>query len=210
MGADDSSTRQRLIDAAVACIVEEGFYRASSNRIARRAGVTWGVIQHHFRTREGLLLAVTRSAADHLVSVLEQADIRGDTPAERLDALAAVVWSHYRRPEFLADMQIMMNLSRDPKTARVTLEALADLNRRMMGLWQRLVDQVLEPARQPPGLAAALFDILRGVAVGEALLDSMIASRPRRPRPGNSDRDTVVRALALLLADVAPARPEGW
>src|SRR5437764_11894611 len=103
----DVATRERVLEAAVASILERGFYRASSNRIARRAGVTWGVIQHHFRTREGLLLAVTRSAADHLVSVLEQADIRGDTPAERLDALAAVVWSHYRRPEFLADMQIM-------------------------------------------------------------------------------------------------------
>jgi len=36
----DESTRARVVDAAIACILDEGFYRASSNRIAKRAGVT--------------------------------------------------------------------------------------------------------------------------------------------------------------------------
>ena len=47
-------SRERRVDSRpgsstppIACILEEGFYRASSNKIARRAGVTWGVIQYH-------------------------------------------------------------------------------------------------------------------------------------------------------------------
>ena len=58
--AVDLATRERVIAAAVDSILERGFYRASSNEIARRAGVTWGVIQHHFGTREALMLAVLR------------------------------------------------------------------------------------------------------------------------------------------------------
>ena len=60
---NDESTRGRVVDAAIECILDEGFYRASSNKIAKRAGVTWGVIQYHFGTREALMLAVHERGA---------------------------------------------------------------------------------------------------------------------------------------------------
>ncbi len=45
----DSATRDRVIAAAITCILERGYYRASTNEIARTAGVTWGVIIDHAR-----------------------------------------------------------------------------------------------------------------------------------------------------------------
>jgi AcrR family transcriptional regulator len=196
----DDSTRRRVLDAAVACIVDEGFYRASSNRIARRAGVTWGVIQHHYGTREKLLLDVVRRGVDQLVTTLEGAQIDGATAAARLESLADVVWSIYCRPEFLADVQIVMNLTRDPATAEATVEALNALGQRMEASWQRLVDRVVEPGRQPPGYGKALFFILRGVAVGEELLDSMAGGgRTRRPVRRKAERQVLLDALAATL-----------
>ena len=79
----DESTRARVVDAAVACILDEGFYRASSNKIAERAGVTWGVIQYHFGTRAALLLAVHERALDALDRALTDAVIAGETDAQR-------------------------------------------------------------------------------------------------------------------------------
>ena len=49
-----------MLDATVECILELGYYQASSNAIARRAGVTWGTIQHQFGSREALLLEVIK------------------------------------------------------------------------------------------------------------------------------------------------------
>jgi AcrR family transcriptional regulator len=199
-GAADDSTRRRLLDAAIACIVDEGFYRASSNRIARRAGVTWGVIQHHFGTREKLLLEVVRDGIDELVTTFEDAELDGATPAARLESLADVVWSHYCRPEFLANVQIVMNLTRDPATAAATVEAIDNLSKRMEASWQRLVDQVLPPADQPPGFGKAMFFILRGVAVGEELLDSMVGGEAaRRPVRRKAERQVLLDALAANL-----------
>ena len=79
----DDSTRARLVDVAIACILDEGFYRASSDKIAKRAGVTWGVIQYHFGTREALLLAVHERALDELDRVVTDAVITGDTVEAR-------------------------------------------------------------------------------------------------------------------------------
>jgi AcrR family transcriptional regulator len=104
MAVADDSTRRRLLDAAIACIVDEGFYRASSNRIARRAGVTWGVIQHHFGTRENLLLEVVREGIDELVTTFRQAEIECDASRPARVAGRRRV-SLLCRPEFLADVR---------------------------------------------------------------------------------------------------------
>jgi len=53
--SDGELTRQKVLDAAIQTILEVGYYQASSNAIARRAGVTWGTLQHQFGTREALL-----------------------------------------------------------------------------------------------------------------------------------------------------------
>src|SRR6476620_1642609 len=108
-----AATRERLIDATIDCILEEGLYRASSNRIADRAGVTWGVIQHHFGSREGLLRAAFQQGMTELIGILESAEIDGDTLDARLEAFADVIWRFYRQRRFVAYEQLTLNLLRD-------------------------------------------------------------------------------------------------
>lgn len=60
-------TRQRVIDAARAMIVEEGFHRTSLEDIARRADVSRATVYYQFTNKRGLLEAVideTMSLAD--------------------------------------------------------------------------------------------------------------------------------------------------
>jgi len=90
----DDSTRARVIDAAIACILDEGFYRASSNKIAKRAGVTWGVIQYHFGTREALMLAVHERGVAELDRCLVEAEIGGETLEPRMDSCVAALWAY--------------------------------------------------------------------------------------------------------------------
>ncbi|MCU1463029.1 MAG: regulatory protein TetR [Acidimicrobiales bacterium] len=188
------------MDAAVECILEEGFYRASSNKIARHAGVSWGVIQYYFGSREQLMLAVVHRSADDLVAALSDAVVAGDTFRERLASLADTIWSHYRRPEFLVVAQIILNLSHDPNSAAETVDTISKLNGRVARRWQRLVDQVVEPSRQQPGLSGALFEIVRGVAIGAELVDAFPGVRRARGTPRDPEREVLLRALTSLFA----------
>jgi AcrR family transcriptional regulator len=183
-----------MLAAAVECILEEGYYRASSNRIAARAGVTWGVIQYHFGTREQLLLAVVRDGAEDLRRHLERAEIDGSSVEERLASLADVIWDHYRRPEFLARVQVLLNLSKDPRTSEDTVAALAETEAQVGSLLQSLVDQVV-PGHD--GLGIVMFELMRGAAVGEGLMEAL--PRAGRRRPVRDTRGTLVRALAQLV-----------
>jgi TetR/AcrR family transcriptional regulator, regulator of cefoperazone and chloramphenicol sensitivity len=172
----DDSTRARVIDAAVACILDEGFYRASSNKIARRAGVTWGVIQYHFGTREALLLAVHERGLDELDRCLADAVITGDSMEERLRSFVEALWGYYRRPEFLAYMQVMLNLSHDPTTADSTQAALksvgARVNERVPALVRAVLDADL-PDAETERIGRFLYNVVRGLALDQELLEAM-------------------------------------
>jgi AcrR family transcriptional regulator len=169
--ANEQATRGAVIDAAVACILERGFYRASSNEIARRAGVTWGVIQYHFGTREALMLAVLEDGGRRFSELVAGGRIDGGSVYERISQLLDVLAEHYGSPKYLAYLQVALNLEHDPSTSaevRATMDAVAQ--RSADGV-RALVAAALGPATRVPDLAATLFLVLRGFAVSQQLLD---------------------------------------
>jgi AcrR family transcriptional regulator len=55
-------TRHALLDATVACLVEDGYLGTTGVAVARRAGLSRGAQLHHFGTRDELVVA----AVEHL------------------------------------------------------------------------------------------------------------------------------------------------
>jgi AcrR family transcriptional regulator len=89
--SDGEETRRRVLDAVVQTIVDVGYDKASSNEIARRAGVTWGAIHHLFGSREQLMLEVFHDLGAQFQRRFADAEVRGDTLEERLSSLTATV-----------------------------------------------------------------------------------------------------------------------
>jgi AcrR family transcriptional regulator len=189
-----------VIDAALTCIVERGFYRASSNEIARQAGMTWGVIQYHFGTRESLMLAVLEDTTMRFVDFVEHANVEGDDPATRLNQLLDLLASHYGTPEYLAFTQILLNMDHDPSTSaevRATLRTVAEQSNEHV---RRLLRQTLGPADGDAELATTLFLVLRGFALSQQLLDTMAyESLPTQSERAARQRQLLAEMLAPYL-----------
>ena len=100
-------TRQMLIDETVRCIREEGFSAASARHIIDRAGVSWGVIQHHFGDREGLLTAVIEDAVDRLVESLEA--LSGSAEGMDTTELVQATWRAFANPKAMAGLEILIS-----------------------------------------------------------------------------------------------------
>jgi AcrR family transcriptional regulator len=169
-GPPDDTTRGKVIQATLECILDKGFYRASSNEIARRAGVSWGVIQHHFGTREALMVAAHRAGAARLEHLVEEADVSGPTPTERLTRYWDLLNSYYGRPEYLASLQISLNLTRDPAVSAEASETIATINERTQKRFIDLEHEVLGGAPATPGF---LFHTLRGLALSHVVLEGI-------------------------------------
>ena len=194
----DGATRRLVIDAAVACILERGFYRASSNEIARRADVTWGVIQHYFGTREGLMLAVLQDGARQFTEIVDNASITGSSTAERLDELLDILAGHYGTPQYLAYLQIALNMDHDPKTSaevRSTMRAVAEQTSERL---RSLLRDALGRAAAVPDLTTTIFLAIRGFVVSQQLLDTMAYDSVR------PETDRVSRQRTLMAKILAP------
>lgn len=198
----DDSTRARVVDAAIACILDEGFYRASSNKIAKRAGVTWGVIQYHFGSREALMVAVHERALEELDRCLADAVVTGDTIEARLAAFVDALWAYYRRPEFLAYLQVVLNLSHDPTTADSTRLALKTSHDQVGARLPVLGRAVLGDGPSDAEVvvtARFLYNVVRGLALDQEVLDAMPVEHSGTAA-FDAQRDELVRVLAQALA----------
>jgi TetR/AcrR family transcriptional repressor of bet genes len=58
--------RRQLIDATLEAINEVGMHDATIAQIARRAGVSTGIISHYFKDKNGLLEATMRDITGQL------------------------------------------------------------------------------------------------------------------------------------------------
>ncbi len=74
MGA--TGTRRRILDAALACFLDDGFEQTTIARICRRSDVSNGALFHHFRSKEAiadaLYIEAISSFQEGLWKVLEE------------------------------------------------------------------------------------------------------------------------------------------
>jgi AcrR family transcriptional regulator len=191
--------RAHILDAAIASILELGFYRASTNEIARRAGISWGSIQYHFGSREALLLAVLEELNRRYTATVGQARVSGATLEERLRSLYDILARHYGEATYLVRLQIILNLSHDPDTSADVADAL-DRQADVVGEDIRRLLRAALGAEADPATMNAVFDAIRGTALSRQISDAA-------PWHTTTPRTTAAahRELSILLAGLAAA-----
>ena len=158
-------TRAAIIDEAVRTILDEGVAAASAKHIAERAGVTWGVIQYHFGSRDGLFAAVVGTGFDALKQTMAQLELPVGPTRERLQALVDAAWSAFSSPTSRASLEILVATrpGRDP-TLGEPLEAMA---RELRRLGRSLA------GRGRPEVGDLVWAVLRGL-----VLEQMVVTEP--------------------------------
>jgi len=153
------ATRGAILDAAAACLAEDGYPALTTRRVAERAGVAQSTLMHHFPTRETMLVeAVSRLALRLADDALEDVDLRSP------DAVLDRVWEVFTSPQALAAAQLWYAAPAEPELAA----ALRDLEERLTGLVMatanamlpRLVDEPDFPAFVDAGMA-----VIRGLVM---------------------------------------------
>jgi len=106
--AKSRRTQESILTAVIELINEGGFAAASSTQIARKAGVSWGAVQHHFGSKEEILEAVLeRSHAAFAERLGDERYTRGKLET-RVDRFIDAAWGHYQGNEYPAAMEILL------------------------------------------------------------------------------------------------------
>jgi AcrR family transcriptional regulator len=168
----ESSGRPQIIEAAIASIQGVGYYRSSTNEIARRANVSWGALQYHFGTREALLLAIVKEIDRRFLDDAKSTQIEGDTAETRIESLYRFILRHYGSPNFFVRLQIVLNLQHDPDTSGDVKAELAEIAAQAGVPLRRLLREAIggKPNR---ARVDGLFHALRGFAISQQLAQAV-------------------------------------
>ncbi|BBG01763.1 MULTISPECIES: TetR/AcrR family transcriptional regulator [Pseudonocardia] len=105
-------SRARILDAAVACLIEGGYSGSTTLIIQSEAAVSRGRLLHHFPSRDRLLVAAAQHLAVKRVADTEQRVrrvVEQSPPSdvfERADRVIELLWESFSEPHFWAAVEL--------------------------------------------------------------------------------------------------------
>src|SRR5207245_5340745 len=98
----DLTTKARIRDAALKLFGSEGVAATSLRGVARAAGVSPGLVVHHFASKQGLIRAVDEAVLTRINLALSEVPIDG-SPGDLIEGRAEVVGAFMRGQPALFD-----------------------------------------------------------------------------------------------------------
>jgi AcrR family transcriptional regulator len=161
-------SRHRILDAAVACLLEDGYARTNTLSIQTRAGVSRGRLLHQFPSKDELLVA----AAHHVFTAdlavpLDVGHVLADvrTPGERIDVVVELLWRTFHVPHFWAATELWVAARTQPSLADVVRPAERRLGRAIWARMDALFGAELTGRPLYPVVRPVLFTSMRGVVL---------------------------------------------
>ncbi|UGT59043.1 TetR/AcrR family transcriptional regulator [Nocardia asteroides] len=193
--------RARLLDAAVASLVEVGYAGTTTLEVQKRAEVPRGTLQHHFPTRADLLAGAVEHVALRRIAQLE-AEFDAlpdgeDRPARAVDLTARMLSG----PEFLAALEMWVAARTDPELRAEFLPLEVRLFEQMQSRVREAFRSEFPDDSRVPIITEFTIEIVTGLAM-RALLTGDVAGNRKIQRRW----DTAVRVL-LGTADPASLAP---
>jgi AcrR family transcriptional regulator len=185
-----ATTREALLDATLACLIEDGYAHTTTSRVAERAGVSRGAHLHHFQTRTALVAAAIEHLARRRGAELFAAAERLPTGRGRIAKGLDLLWGSYASPLFQAALDLWSDARTDAELREHLIEVERVLDRQTVELARRIFPEV---AGHPEfeSLVESSVATIRGLA----LLDTLHPGGERNRAQWPFARAMLVRAF---------------
>lgn len=105
-GDTEADNRRRICVAAMKCFAAHGSSGASLRMVADTAGVSVGLVQHHFGVKSALIAAVDKELVAILAQAAPQTPPTGDTVADLNSRLTTLIAEHPDAVDYLARLLV--------------------------------------------------------------------------------------------------------
>ncbi len=127
--ARSAATRLRLLDAAVDELLESGYAKLTTAKVAKRAGVSRGAQQHHFPHKATLVGEAVRHLARRQLDELHATSTGDRRGAARTARLLDRFYGVYSGELFTAMLELSLASRGDPELARMVAPIDRDVSR---------------------------------------------------------------------------------
>ena len=164
------ATHRRLLETTIRCLAQHGWAVSTVAFIAAEAGISRGAVQHHFRTRELLIIAALEHMFAERAALLDALPEPSGSRPERVHAVVTGLVDAIGGELFRAALQVWTVAAADPELRA----AVVPLERRFArGVHRRAVRLLRVDDTDPAvrGLIQATLDLARGLALADVLTD---------------------------------------
>jgi len=168
-GERSAAMQKRLLDAAVASLVEKGYAGTTTLEVQQRAGVSRGALLHHYNSRADLMVAAVEHLSRNRVAEVLSTTTEAPPKERRTEWAVQVLWRTFEGPLYAAALELWVAARHDPE-----LRAALQPQERILGqaIRSMATDLFGAGAGGSPAFAEALdlvIDAMRGAAARSVL-----------------------------------------
>jgi TetR/AcrR family transcriptional repressor of bet genes len=193
--APPAERREQLIQATIRCVANRGLGSTTIATVAQEAGLSQGIINLHFQSKERLLTETLRFLADEYRNACREAALKaGDSPTAGLEAMVELDFRRgiCERDKLAVWFAFWGERRFRPTYRRICAERDKSYDDMVRAMCARLCEQGGYPEVDPALVADGLSALTDGL-----WLDLLV-------RPDSMSRDLARRISMTYLADAFP------
>ena len=172
-----AASRAALLEAAVDCLIKDGYANLTTRRVAERAGVSQGTQMHYFPTKTQFLTEAIRHVAQRLArEALARANFDEPDELARYEAILEELWRIHNGPLFQATLELWIAA----RTDRGLASAMRKLEREVTQLMLDSAAELLPDRREDASFGVfldATLALMRGLAMTRAVDGARVVDR---------------------------------
>ena len=158
-----NETQAAVLSASIGLLAEHGYAAFSASRVADKAGISRGALEHYFPKKNDLIVAATRHAMREAVGHARLLARRATRSKDPIEKFLRDSEHFFFRPEFQAMIEILIAARSDRALARPLHPIIQDARNVLNGIWTDTLDAAGYPRESAQQFIELTHYLFRGV-----------------------------------------------
>jgi AcrR family transcriptional regulator len=189
-------TKERVLNAALDILAEQGYARLTTTAVAARAGVSRGAQENYYRTKADLIVAATAHAMDVATRQAAKSAAQAKNSPDPIAAFLADGRAFFLSRSYRAMVELALAGRNDPTLSRIHRDAFVKFRRDLDKVWIGTLCATGLPRAAVSQFVELTVFLLRGLALTDLILP------PQRVAP-----QTLLRQWHALAEGLLAGRP---
>jgi AcrR family transcriptional regulator len=171
-------TKERVLNAALDILAEQGYARLTTTAVAARAGVSRGAQENYFRTKTDLIAAATAHAMEVAARQAAQSAAQASRSPDPLQAFLADGRAFFLSRSYGAMVELALAGRNDTALSRIHRDAFIKFRRDLDKVWIGTLCAAGFPRPAVVEFVELTVYLLRGMALTDLILPQRLAPVP--------------------------------
>lgn len=158
-------TREAILEAAMTVLIDDGYEKFTTIRVAQTAGISRGAQENYFRTKYDLIVAATRYALTRAAEQAQALASRNGPSSDPIERFLANSKSFFFSPTYSALMEIVAVARRNKELAKVNTPVVRQFREILNTIWIDALCDAGYERRSAESFVKMTHYLLRGMAL---------------------------------------------